>query len=96
MQTEQNLQGQKSKGEKTETIKELVDRHMADEHHTTTDEELRNARIVLDEPTDVQDESLFEIDNTTLVPPLPGEETEPQTNDKDEDRPPPNPYDVLK
>lgn len=97
MQTEKNFPGSTSNGDKQETIKELADRHLADPSHKTSDEELRNARIVLDESTHVEDESLYEIDNTTLIPPLPFEkpDEEAEQHIKDEVTPP-NPYDVLK
>ncbi len=33
---------------KKETIRELAKRHLSDPNHTTTDEEIRNAAVVVD------------------------------------------------
>jgi hypothetical protein len=88
------------KEERNETISELADRHLKDENHTTTDEEIRNAKLEIDETTpDVNGlEKLAEVDNTTIIPPLPGEEDKDK-KDKKDDNPGtphvPNPYDVL-
>src|SRR5215210_2379390 len=38
--------------------------------HTTTDEELKNAKVVLSQNVKADEESLFEADNTTIGPPL--------------------------
>jgi hypothetical protein len=81
--------------EKPETISELAHRHLKDEKHTTSDEELRNATVEFSEDADTSDQSLFEIDNTTVT-----SNTVP-TDDASEDRKgndkgtPPNPYTVL-
>ena len=82
---------------KAETISELAHRHLRDEHHTTTDEELRNAKVELSDDVHTQDESLYEVDNTTVIP---SNEDELSTNnnvkssDRDDDSVP-NPYSVL-
>jgi hypothetical protein len=83
---------------KRETISELAHRHLRDQNHTTTDEELRNATF---EPSDSElpeDTSLFEVDNTTVVPG--SAENEPlnanaDVKRKDGDDKVPNPYSVL-
>lgn len=104
MQNELNqpLENKPRNETRQETIKELADRHLADEHHTTSDEELRNARIVLDEHVEVDEENLYEVDHTTVIPPLPGEESDSTSEAEDDDktdksshRAVPNPYDVL-
>ena len=82
---------------KAETISELAHRHLRDEHHTTTDEELRNAKVELSDDVHTQDESLYEVDNTTVIP---SNEDELSTNNnvKSSDRVDdsvPNPYSVL-
>ena len=91
-----NNSGLPHKGvEKSETISELAHRHLKDEKHTTSDEELRNAKVEFSEDADTSDESLFDIDNTTV------DGTSKKTNDDgmnstDEDEStPPNPYTVL-
>ncbi len=82
---------------KAETISELAHRHLRDEHHTTTDEELRNAKVELTDSAEAQDTSLFEVDNTTVIP---STEDDLSTNnnvkssDRDDDSVP-NPYSVL-
>jgi hypothetical protein len=103
MQNEQNVYGEDQKQvANTETISELAHRHLNDRNHTTTDEEFRNATLELpDHIKDVPGEELFEVDNTTIIPPLPGEESggeESIENDKDKEgnnNTVPNPYDVL-
>lgn len=76
----------------TETIRELAEKHLNDETHTTSDEELRNARIELSDGVPA-DSGLYEEQNTPVLPPIPGE---PQIlSDSDVERKPPNPYDVL-
>lgn len=82
---------------KSETISELAHRHLRDENHTTTDEELRNATVELTDSAEAQDTSLFEVDNATVIPSGTDQE---QNNDadlksKDGDDEVPNPYTVL-
>src|SRR5690349_16439801 len=89
---------------KKETVSELAQRHLKDESHTTTEEELRNAELDVME-TSVADneeiEKLAEADNTTILPPLPSEPTiekEAEESRKDPDdgkQAIPNPYDIL-
>ena len=79
-----------------ETIDELAHRHMKDQNHVVTDEEIRGAKMNPDAEIDYPDNSLYKADNSTLFPPIPGE---PTITEKDEDSTkdtPPNPYDVLK
>jgi len=82
---------------KDETISELAHRHMSDNDHETTDEELRNARLELTESSDIDvpNEQLFREDNTTVIPPIPGEEKLMESKKDNDDRGVPNPYDVL-
>lgn len=44
---------------RTETISELAHRHLRDKNHTTTDEELRNARIELSNMSSVKTKGIF-------------------------------------
>ncbi|TDH27012.1 hypothetical protein EXU57_09430 [Segetibacter sp. 3557_3] len=79
----------------SETISNLAHRHLADENHVTTDEEIRNATIEEAEPVQVDEENLYEVDHTTLVPAIPNEPSIEEDDQKDEKRSLPNPYDVL-
>lgn len=81
---------------KRETITQLAHRHLRDQNHTTTDEELRNAVFELSENVH-SDESLFEVDNTTITPPLPFEKNNNEADkgvDKNKNSSP-NPYNIL-
>ncbi|MDB5190815.1 MAG: hypothetical protein JWQ96_378 [Segetibacter sp.] len=81
---------------KGETISQLAHRHLADESHVTTDEEFKNARIEFSSPPAQDEENLFEVDNTTVLPPFPGENSlATEDDDKDLKRQSPNPYDLL-
>jgi hypothetical protein len=97
-----NSKNPKKKDSKSETITELAHRHLHDEGHTTTDEELRNAKVELTGNIKEDTESLFEVDNTPVTSPLQNEiekDTDLKDDDKedDEDRKGdlPNPYTVL-
>lgn len=76
-----------------ETITELAHRHLKDQSHSTTDEELRNARVVVDG-------SVSEVKEDSSSPNFP-EKVQPLEIDKlisKEENPEqkvPNPYDVL-
>jgi hypothetical protein len=81
-----------------ESISELARRHMMDRTHTTTDEEIRNARVVLTGNVKPDKENLFEVDNTTIIPPMPVENDknlQNEDNNKNDQRGFPNPYDIL-
>jgi ribosome biogenesis SPOUT family RNA methylase Rps3 len=54
---------------KKETIRELASRHLKDPNHTTTDEEIRNAKVVIDGTDLEDDEMLFETNSTTVPNP---------------------------
>lgn len=99
MATEDNELGKTGNGEnpKEETITELAHRHMTDPEHTTTDEELRNAKLEYSDAdgVDAETEALFEEDNTTVIPPIPGEEKLTDNKDNDKEGDVPNPYEVL-
>ena len=92
-----------SKAPAGETIKELAHRHLTNAEHTTTDEELKNARLEFTEvEVDPDNERMFEVDQTPVLQALPSEENkqdkEEEDDDEDEnnkDRGVPNPYDVL-
>jgi hypothetical protein len=88
----------KPKKAKRETISELAHRHLRDEKHTTTDEELRNAMFELSDPEVPEDTSLFEVDNSTVIPSEadngPGGHKDGNTEEVDQDDVP-NPYTVL-
>jgi len=98
-QTEDNKQNSKS-----ETIRQLAHRHLINQNHTTTDEELRNARIEFSDrfDTSIEDFSkLSDADNDTVLPAMPFEKNVENDNAgvlglKNEKEPIPNPYDVLK
>ncbi len=92
---------------KSETITELAHRHLTDEDHTTTDEELRNARLELTENAKVDTENLFEVDNAPVTASLHDEiKNEADNKVKDEDKEDdedenekgdlPNPYNILR
>ncbi len=91
----------KKKG-KTETISELAHRHLRDQNHTTSDEELRNATVEFGDDEGAPDESLYEIDNTPVVPSKgnKADNTAVANGDnlrknKDDEDDIPNPYKVL-
>jgi len=66
--------------------------------HTTTDEELKNAKVVLSQNVKADEESFFEADNTLIVQSLAMEKKDVidnEGNDQDEERSPSNPYDML-
>ncbi|MBA4139512.1 MAG: hypothetical protein H0X70_03250 [Segetibacter sp.] len=89
------------KGDKAETITELAHRHLKDETHTTTDEELRNAKLELTANVEADADNLYEVDNT----PLTSDEAKDNNYNKDKDEKKednkddkgdlPNPYTVL-
>lgn len=88
---------------KSETISELAHRHLRDKNHTTTDEELKNARIELNDSSDTSVEALSamaNIDNDTVLPPLPFEKKDDSADNKTSDsgipgKSVPNPYNIL-
>lgn len=88
---------------KSETISELARRHLLNQNHTTTDEELKNARIEFHDnfDTSVEDLSnLSNVDNNTVLPPLPFEKNADNKNNQSSDsnteqKSFPNPYNVL-
>jgi hypothetical protein len=79
-----------------ETITELAHRHLKDQTHTTTDEELRNVKLELDRPFSELVENSSHSDNS-IPPPKKEEksEDEEETELFKEQGHPPNPYDVL-
>lgn len=87
-----------------ETISELAHRHMLNKNHTTTDEELKNARIEFDknpDPSVSELSQLSDVDHSTVFPPLPFEknlmrEDKEISDSNTEKNSIPNPYDVLK
>ena len=97
MQNEQNsnsgLPGKETA--KSETISELAHRHLKDEKHTTSDEELRNATMEFSEDADTSDRSLFEIDNTTVTGSSTVSNDDTGEDEDDKKDTPPNPYSVL-
>lgn len=88
---------------KGETITELAHRHLNDKEHTTTDDELRNAKVELTGNAEEGPESLFEVDNTPVTERLGGEGNNDGDNkdskknkpDKGQKHDLPNPYEVL-
>lgn len=88
---------------KSETISELARRHRLNQNHTTTDEELKNARIEFSDnfDTSVEDLSnLSNVDNDTVLPPLPFEQNVAEINNQPSaantvQKSFPNPYNVL-
>ena len=100
MNNQENAVGNATSEEKKPlTISELARLHLTDPNHTTTDEEMRNATLELTENVEVDEENLYEVDNTTVIPAMSietsEEENEEGRHDKDEASAP-NPYDVLK
>jgi len=49
-----------------ETITQLARRHFKDKSHTTTDEELRNAKIELSNIVSINSGNLYELKNITV------------------------------
>jgi len=99
-----HLKGNDKEEIKSETISQLAHRHLRDRNHTTTDEELRNARIEINDGDGSFSEGLSEMadaDDNTVLPPLPfekninGADTKILDGDTEKDTIP-NPYDVLK
>lgn len=83
---------------KSETISELAHRHLRDENHTTTDEELRNATVELTDDERTQDNSLYEVDHTTVTSSSTEDELNTDADIKsgdDANNKVPNPYSVL-
>lgn len=81
---------------RNETIPELARRHMVNEAHTTSDEELRNAKLKLTENVQAPEGNLHEVHDQTVIPPFPAEEDRSEMSEKPGNSPLPNPYDVLK
>ncbi len=88
---------------KGETISELAHRHLTDQGHTTSDEELKNARLELTGDVEIDPENLYTVDNEPVVGPLAREDEsvnkEKNTGkggNKDGQGDLPNPYAVLK
>lgn len=50
-----------------ETIRQLARRHLTDKSHTTTDEELRNAKIELSNISGVNKINLYAIESFTII-----------------------------
>ena len=98
MENEKGFSPLDSGTDKNETIRELASRHLNNEEHTTSDEEIRNAKIEEDATVPDMQGDLHEVDNTTIIPPLPGETDDDSRDDEDDDNYKgrvPNPYDVL-
>jgi len=92
----ENLQSKdlNQKENKDKSIEELAHRHMKDESHTTTDEELKNAKVVLTDSVKADEEKLSEVDNTYITTPLTGKNGENLIDDNDE-KPMYSSYDIL-
>lgn len=92
----ENLQSKElnQKENKDESIEELAHRHMKDESHTTTDEELKNAKVVLTDNVKADEEKLSEVDNTSITTHLTDRNGENLIDDNDE-KPMSNSYDIL-
>ena len=56
-----------NQGSKGETIRQLAHRHLRDENHTTTDEELKNALLELSSYGYSTEENRYQVDNTTTT-----------------------------
>ena len=90
------------KEKKALTISELAHLHLTDQNHTTTDEELRNAKVELTSSEDIaiDEENLFEVDNSTVFAALSDESENKKENEDGRHRKNesslPNPYDVLR
>lgn len=98
MQNKQNINSSDTSKEevKPETITELAHRHLMDESHTTSDEELRNAKVEFSEEAETTEGNLFEVDHTTITGETENKETVAEDDDdKDKHNDPPNPYTIL-
>jgi hypothetical protein len=88
---------------KSETISQLARRHLLNQYHTTTDEEIKNARIEFNDNFDASVEdlsNLSNVDNNTVLPPLSYKQNGGDINDESSDsntdqKSFPNPYNVL-
>ena len=78
-----------AKEDKVETISELARKHLTNEHHTTSDEELKNAKLELTGNGEAPDETVTEADNIAIYP---GRNDD---NKEGGESSAPNPYDVL-
>lgn len=101
MQNDNNANAKKIEN-KSETISELAHRHLLDESHTTSDEELRNAKVEFSEEPISTEGDLFEVDNTTVTGNVVSDTSDDVTNTDDENddnaddnHGSPNPYNVL-
>ena len=95
----QDLQGRNSTNNnpyngKSETISELAHRHLTDENHTTSDEEMKNATVELSEDGKVDDGNIPEAESSTVSPKV-NEEGNNGEDTKSETPAFPNPYDVI-
>ena len=53
-----------------ETIRQLARRHLKDKSHTTTDEELRNAKIELSNIVGINKVNLYTVESFTIYTPI--------------------------
>jgi len=101
MQDNNVTTNQKTPNAKRETISELAHRHILDPNHTTTDEELRNALIEFNKPSDFSVSGLAKlaaVDSEAVIPSLPFEKennTSRPNAAADEENSVPNPYNIL-
>jgi hypothetical protein len=87
-----------AKNSMAETISQLAHRHLKDPNHTTSDEELRYAKVELTGYLEPDRENLFEIDNTPIFPPFEGEANRFSGDEKitrEKSSAPPNPYNII-
>ncbi|HEX8279537.1 MAG TPA: hypothetical protein VF540_12620 [Segetibacter sp.] len=95
MDTQPKMPSEKLNAKKSmaETISQLAHRHLKDPNHTTTDEELRYAKVELTGSIEPADESFF--DNTPIFPRA---ATEPRHTDearKEKRSTATNPYNIY-
>jgi hypothetical protein len=83
----QKIENTSQEDGKGETVRELARRHLLNEDHVTTDEELKNAKLELDGEVELSDDR-HDIDGANPPAPI--------IDDKKKDEKDiPNPYDIL-
>jgi hypothetical protein len=93
---QQPVQNTSQEDGKGETIRELARRHLLNEHHVTTDEELKNAKLELDGEIELNNDrhDLGDADDTPNR--NSGNAADEIVDDKDPYKTDvPNPYDIL-
>jgi hypothetical protein len=81
---------------KGETIRELARRHLLNENHVTTDEELKNAKLELDGDVELGDDRHDLVDGDSNSSRNSHTSIDEVADEEVEKKDIPNPYDILK